>query len=124
MKYIQETTAWTAGYTVPNHTYYVDTSGRTAVGYIPQGSGRLVKFSKPLRLDTRGRKFTTLPQKGEPDSTYFKPEKEEAPTGSVQVQGSGGKVYTLTHVRGVWRCTCPGHTFRGSCKHTKELEGA
>lgn len=30
------------------------------------------------------------------------------------VQGSKGKTYEVT---GNYRCTCPGFTFRGSCKH-------
>jgi hypothetical protein len=36
-----------------------------------------------------------------------------------QVRGSKGKVYTVT---GDHHCTCPGFTFRGSCKHLKERE--
>jgi hypothetical protein len=30
------------------------------------------------------------------------------------VQGSNGKTYQVT---GNYKCTCPGFTFRGSCKH-------
>ena len=33
------------------------------------------------------------------------------------VQGSKGAVYTLTEVAGKRSCTCPGFTFRSSCKH-------
>jgi hypothetical protein len=30
------------------------------------------------------------------------------------VKGSGGKTYQVT---GNYKCTCPGFTFRGTCKH-------
>lgn len=33
------------------------------------------------------------------------------------VEGSKGKIYEVT---GDYQCTCPGFTFRGACKHTKE----
>lgn len=39
---------------------------------------------------------------------------------TVTVQGSAGKTYTVT-LGQTTNCTCPGFTFRGDCKHVKEL---
>lgn len=46
---------------------------------------------------------------GKPYSFEVKDQKEEVRL----VQGSNGKVYEVTS----HSCTCPGFTFRGSCKH-------
>lgn len=34
-----------------------------------------------------------------------------------KVQGSKGKIYTVTGHRGAWTCTCVGFGFRNTCKH-------
>ena len=116
MKYYQEVTVWSTDYAVPNHTYYMTDDRSKAVGYIPAGKKRLVKFSRPMTIDGRGRKFTVLPKAGESDEVYFP---KAAPTaGTIEVAGSGGKKYYLTKSGSRWRCTCPGYTFRHTCKHT------
>lgn len=125
MKYIKELTEWNAGYAVPNHIYYVNDAGKTAVGYIREGTTTLIKFSKPYSLDTRGRKFAVLRQRGESDSVYFA--SAEAPKTALNVEtrtveGSGGKVYTLTKRGTRWTCSCPGFTFRNVCKHSTALQ--
>lgn len=125
MKYIKEVTEWNAGYAVPNHTYYVNDAGKVAIGYIREGDKTLVKFSKPFTLDTRGRKFTVLRERGEPDSVYFAAVEtpKTAPSAETRtVEGSGGKVYTLTKQGNRWTCSCPGFTFRNTCKHSQSLQ--
>lgn len=118
MKYFQETTEWDAGYPVPNHVYYMNDGRTKAVGYIPAGTTKLIKFSTPFTVLTKGRKFTVLPRKGEPDEVYFPETVEEQPkTSAIEVAGSGGKKYYLTKVGSRWNCTCPGFTFRHTCKH-------
>jgi hypothetical protein len=56
----QETTAWPEGDSA-NHIYVLKAkpTGRTveAVAYVPRGSDRVQKFSKPLTLDLKGRTF-------------------------------------------------------------------
>lgn len=38
---------------------------------------------------------------------------------TTRVQGSGGKTYIVTtYTDGKRTCTCPGYTYRRSCKHT------
>lgn len=122
MKYYQETTVWNTDYTVPNHTYYMTDDRTMAVGYIPAGKKRLVKFSKPFRIDTRGRKFVVLTKSGEDDSVYF-PKVVDKPVGQViEVPGSNGKKYFLSKVGKGWSCTCPGYQFRHKCKHVDEMK--
>lgn len=121
MLYLQETTVWNAGYNVPNHIYYVDDGKSRMVGYIPAGKKKLVKFGRPQPFSVRGRKFTVLAKKGEADSVYF-PKAEKAKPAGIEVAGSAGKVYHLNKIAGKWTCTCPGYTFRRTCKHTQKME--
>lgn len=120
MRYFQEVTQWDTEYSVPNHIYYMDDGKTKAVGYIPFGKKSLVKFSTPLRIDTKGRKFKVLDLPGEDDSTYFPKEDVSAKPGVVTIEGSGGKKYFLSKVAGKWTCTCPGYMFRRTCKHATE----
>lgn len=118
MKYFQEVTSWTSEFPVQNHVYYMDDAKTQAVGYIPQGKKRLVKFSRPMKIETRGRKFVVV-KAGEADAVYFAKEQETSqPTGAVELAGSSGKKYFLTNVGGKWTCTCPGFMFRRTCKHS------
>ena len=120
MKFFQETTVWDASYPVPNHTYYMKDDRSFAVGYIPAGTSKLKKFSKPIRIDVRGRKFVILDRKGESDTVYFPKEKPEQEKVIATVIGSGGKVYQITGQSGSYRCSCPGFQFRSKCKHVEE----
>jgi hypothetical protein len=65
------------------------------------------KFSKPIRIDIRGRKFKLNPEQFNIDV------EAEVPEGRViEVQGSKGDVYRVTELRGEWSCTCSGFKFR------------
>jgi hypothetical protein len=119
MKYYQEVTNWGSD-TAPNHIYYLNDEKSFMVGYIKQGTKELFKFKNPIRIDMRGRKFELLKTKGEPDSVYFG--KKEEPNNAIEVQGSNGKKYYLTKVGNKYTCTCPGFTFRHTCKHINEVK--
>lgn len=124
MRYIQEVTDWGA-HNVPNHTYYVNDTKTKMVGYIKAGTKALFKFSKPMTLDVRGRKFIEVKnKKTESDEIYFgKPTPEVKPSNAIEVQGSNGKVYLLTkNASGKYSCTCPGFTFRHTCKHITNIK--
>ena len=45
----------------------------------------------------------------------------EVPPVKIQVQGKTG-VYTITAGTEVTRCTCPGFTYRGKCRHVDDFE--
>lgn len=124
MKYLQEVTDW-GNHNVPNHIYYLNDEKTRLVGYIKAGTKSLFKFSKPMSFDKRGRKFVELKnKKAESDEVYFgKPIEESKPVDAIEVQGSNGKVYLLTKgIGGKYNCTCPGFTFRHTCKHVDSMK--
>lgn len=121
MKYFQETTEWQDSPKAINHIYYMSDDKSKTVGYLKFGKGRLIKFSTPMRLDVRGRKFVVVKdKKSEPDEKYFP--KEEVKKDLITVQGSNGKEYYLEKVGGKYTCTCPGFVFRHKCKHVDNLK--
>jgi hypothetical protein len=85
--------------------------------YVRHGKGLPEKFSKPIRIDIRGRKFKLNPEQ-------FKIDVEaEVLEGKVyEVQGSKGDTYKVTELRGEYSCTCSGFKFRGDCKHIKGVQ--
>ena len=93
----------TTGDQFPAHTYLLD--GNNLVAYVKKGETTAFYFKSPIKgFDRRGRKF-------EPgNSNLFTIKKE---THARTVIGSSGQVYTVTEDS----CTCPGFTYRGSCKH-------
>lgn len=122
MRYYQEVTEWNTDYTVPSHTYYLKDDRTRAVGYIPHGKKKLVKFSKPMSFDVRGRKFVeVMKDRAEADSVYFGKPEVKQPAQGKQVQGSNGKIYYLTKSGLRWTCTCPGFNFRSTCKHVTSV---
>jgi|688.fasta_scaffold696810_2 hypothetical protein len=110
MKAYRETTQWNVEHRAPNHVYLMD--GDWAHAYIPYGTKEVKWFSKPLRLDRRGRKFAEV------DATVFG-RKREPEIKLIKVEGSKGSVYYVDPDAG--SCTCPGYTFRGNCRHVKEV---
>lgn len=107
MEAVQEVTAWAEG-AAANHVYLLD--GNTMWAYVRQGTSQPFWFKKPITISRSGRKFVRLA-----DNPFD--------VGSVQadpdvrlVAGSKGNVYTVNTRLNT--CTCPGYTFRGTCKHT------
>lgn len=107
MEALREVTQWKSEYKAPNHVYLMN--GAKAVAYMPWGTGKPVYFKSPMQLDKRGRQFVRLAK------NPFKVEKETR----VKIVGSRGDVYWVDPVE--MSCTCAGFTFRGSCKHLKEV---
>jgi hypothetical protein len=109
MEAVKEITVWADG-TTANHTYLLD--GDKMVAYIPFGKTIQTVFKNPIRIDKRGRKFEKL--KKNPFKLEVKVE-----SNLIEVQGSKGNVYYVDPEAKT--CTCSGYTFRGTCKHTKDL---
>ena len=119
MQAFKEITVWDDGATNINHTYLLD--GDKMVAYIRIGTTVPFYFKNPIRIDKRGRKFELV----DPNPFAFLPQVVVEQTTSdnvVEIEGSKGARYILDKV--LCTCTCPGFTYRGTCKHVKELETA
>jgi hypothetical protein len=93
----------TTGELFPAHTYLLD--GNNLVAYVKKGELTPFYFKNPIKgFDKRGRKFVPG------NITLFTTKKE---SNERTVIGSSGQVYTLTEDS----CSCPGFTYRGTCKH-------
>jgi hypothetical protein len=101
------------------HTYLLD--GTTLIAYIKVGETKPFFFKNGIKGFSKSyRKFEEVKLdwdillkahvKAEPQPNFIK-----------KVQGSKpGVTYEVNTNENT--CTCPGYTFRGSCKHVKELE--
>lgn len=112
MEALREVTVWKESYQ-PNHDYLLD--GDRVVAYRPWGTGPIQTLSGKLKIDRRGRKFVKL----DPNPFAGLEQQKKEPM-VVEVQGSKGQVYRVNVEER--SCTCPGFTFRGDCKHVKELQ--
>lgn len=95
---LQEVTDW-GKYNVTNGVYHVNSAGQLVQHNDTVFKNPIKQFSKSRR------KFTKIGERP-----------EELASGVITVQGSNGKVYTIED----GKCSCPGYTFRGNCKHVKE----
>jgi len=51
------------------------------------------------------------------------PEKEEEVVITIhKIKGSKGNIYTVKQEGNAFHCDCPGHKWRGHCKHVKALQ--
>ena len=109
-----ETTQW-AEVKACNHTYYLE--GDRLLAYVRYGTTEPFWFNKPITISRSGRKFQRVDASvfqnslGVIDTLQPRPDPDV-----VEVKGSKpGVVYLVNHAEG--SCTCPGYTYRGSCKH-------
>ena len=114
MKFYREITDWATS--TPNHTYLLTDDKSKMYGYIKVQSGENVVFSKPMGFDARRREFVEVKELGEIDLHNL------IATERWEVQGSKGNVYTVEREDGHLKCSCPGYTYRGDCRHIKEIE--
>lgn len=101
MEALRETT----GGEFPAHTYLLD--GTTLVAYIKVGETQPYYFKQGIKgFDRRGRKF---------EAVKPNPFPAEVKSSLVEVRGSKGNSYWVDP--SAKTCTCPGYTFRGTCRH-------
>ena len=102
---LQEITDW-GKYKVNNGIYHVNSAGKL-VAFQPNADEPVQELNVPsTQFSKARRKFTKIGERP-----------EELAADVIQVQGSNGKVYTIED----GKCSCPGYTFRGNCKHVKEV---
>lgn len=115
MKFYQETTQWADS--TPNHIYLLTTDKSKMFGYVKASTMETTTFKKPIRFDQRGRTFREVKELGEINL-------DEPKVESWKFTGSKGNEYVVERHNGQLKCSCPGFTFRGDCKHVKEVENA
>lgn len=101
---VQEITKWDSDYQ-PNHIYLLD--GDKIVAYIPNSHSQPIYMKGKLRLDRARRKFVELKK-----SPFVE---VDIKSSVIKIKGSNGNTYFVDREAGT--CTCPGHKFRGQCKH-------
>lgn len=123
MQAVKEITVWDTN--VPNHTYLLD--GDKMVAYIKQGATEPFWFKSPIKFSRSYRKFTELKLNPFEQSPNWKDllkgfvEAAEPLPFIKKVQGSKPNTWYEVDTNAK-TCTCSGFTFRGTCKHIKELE--
>lgn len=116
MQAYKEITIWDDGNTAINHTYLLE--GDMMIAYIRVGTTVPFYFKNPIRISKSGRKFEVVdPSPFNAVPVVALPQE----LGNVkEIDGSKGAKYILDV--DAKTCTCPGYTYRGTCKHVKELE--
>ena len=115
MQAFKEITVWADGATQINHTYFLE--GDKMVAYIRYGTAEPFWFKSPIKISKSGRKFERVS-----DDLFTGSFNVLTPSNIKEVEGSKGAKYIINLDDNT--CTCPGYTFRGTCKHVKELEMA
>ena len=126
VKIVQEVTVWKVPYRQPNHVYLM--SGDRVLAMSRWGTEKPEYFPTPNRINRGGRKFVELKKNPWRFDLSARPDLDEAaspPAGETwEVLGSKGNRYTVSRDSGRWSCTCPGHGFRGRCRHVDEVSAS
>jgi hypothetical protein len=120
----KEVTEWdNSEFVVPNHTYLFD--GKSNIlAYAKASNNELVILHKPLPLDTRRRKFIKVKHKDLDayGATVVLEDKPPSDYPNWQVKSDSGKTYTVELISGKYHCNCVGYSYRGVCKHSKQIK--
>ena len=104
---LQEVTDW-GKYKVNNGIYHVNSAGKL-VAYQPNKKSEVQVLNVPsTQFSKSRRKFIKIGEREEELASHIK-----------KIIGSKGNVYLLDTEKKT--CTCPGFTYRGNCKHVKEI---
>ena len=104
---LQEVTDW-GKYKVNNGVYHINGAG-SFVAYQVNPYAELQVLNSPSKQYSKSRRyFTKIGERAEELAKHI-----------IEVQGSKGNVYHVDTIKTT--CTCPGYTFRGNCKHVKQV---
>ena len=115
----RETTVWEDGNTNINHTYLLE--GDRMIAYIRSQTSVPFYFKNPITISRSKRKFE-LVEPNPFDLAELARVVVAQESNVKEIEGSKGTVYYVNTDDKT--CTCPGYTYRGTCKHVKELETA
>ena len=122
----REVTEWdNSEFVVPNHTYLFD--GKSNIlAYAKASNDELVILHKPLKMDTRRRKFIKVKHDALDAYGATVVLKEENPSDypNWQVKSDSGKTYIVELIGEKYHCNCVGYAYRGKCKHSDEIKKA
>jgi len=120
LKIMQEVTEWKVPYRQPNHVYLM--SGDRVIAMSRWGEQPPEYLPSQNRIDRRGRKFIEVKKNTWGFDLKVTVVEESKPAGQIwEVRGSKGNRYIVSQDLGRWSCTCPGHGFRGRCRHVDEV---
>ncbi len=103
---LQEVTDW-GKYKVNNGVYHINGAGKL-IAYQRNKDSEVQVLNVPSNQFSKSRrKFVKIGERAEELASHV-----------VKVEGSKGNVYLVDTEK--MTCTCPGFTFRGTCKHIKE----
>jgi hypothetical protein len=113
----RETTVWEDGSTSINHTYLLE--GDKMIAYMRSQTSVPFYFKKPIMISRSRRQFELV--EPNPFDAQAQPQVVLAQESNIrEIEGSKGAVYYVNTDDKT--CTCPGYTYRGACKHVKELD--
>jgi hypothetical protein len=114
----RETTVWEDSPTTINHTYLLE--GDLMIAYMRSQTSIPFYFKTPIRISRSGRKFELVEPNPFELPQLPQPVIAQSNADIVEIEGSKGAIYYVN--KDLKTCTCPGYTYRGTCKHIKELE--
>jgi hypothetical protein len=117
LRVVREVTEWDVEYRQPNHVYLMQ--GDRVLAYVPWGEKEVRKLDSRPRLDVRGRRFVDAKDQWNLLSIAAE---RDLTIKTWQIKGSKGDAYTVSLENDRWGCTCPGHGFRGRCRHVDEVK--
>ena len=120
----KEITEWdNSEFVVPNHTYLFD--GKSNIlAYARASDGEVMVLPKPIKIDTRRRKFVKVNHKALQSlaKTLQLPEETlQSDFPNWQVKSDSGKTYTVELIGNHYHCNCVGYSYRGKCKHSESV---
>ena len=126
LKIVREVTDWKVPYRQPNHVYVM--SGDKILAMSRWGTEPPEYFANANRINRGGRKFVEVkqnPWRFDLSAAADLVEDQAQTQGETwTVQGSKGDQYIVSRDSGRWSCTCPGHGFRGRCRHVDEVSAS
>lgn len=118
----KEITEWDSEFAVPNHVYLFD--GKSNIlAYARESDDEVTIFKKPMPMDTRRRKFEKVKHKAlDALAPLFEKPEVKSDLPNWQVKSDSGKTYTIELSNGKYRCNCVGYSYRGTCKHSDQIQ--